>query len=48
MAMTHEELVAKRETLKAKGNWDSTKPVEGPKFVVTKTIKTVKTVKESK
>ena len=36
MTMTHEELVAKRNAIKAKGNWDSTKPFDGPKYVAIK------------
>lgn len=34
--MTHDELAAKRN---AKGNWDSTKPHYGPKYVAVKPAK---------
>lgn len=37
MTMSHDELVAKRNAIKAKGNWDSTKPFDGPKYKVVKT-----------
>lgn len=39
MTMTHDELVAKRNAIKAKGNWDSTKPHYGPKYVAVKPAK---------
>jgi len=39
MKMTHEELVAKRNAIKSKGNWDSTKPFDGAKYVVIKPTK---------
>ena len=38
--MSHDELVAKRNAIKAKGNWDSTKPCLGAKYVVAKPQKT--------
>jgi hypothetical protein len=41
MAMTHEELVAKRNAIKSKGNWDSTKPFDGPKYVVSAKAKKI-------
>ena len=45
--MTHEQLVAKRKAIQEKGNWDSTKPFDGPKYTVIKTTK-VKTTKGQK
>lgn len=49
MTMTHEELVAKRNAIKAKGNWDSTKPMPGPKYVVNARAKEMqKPLKDSK
>jgi ketosteroid isomerase-like protein len=39
MTMSHDELVAKRNAIKAKGNWDSTKPYLGAKYVVAKPTK---------
>jgi hypothetical protein len=41
MTMSHEELVAKRNAIKSKGNWDSTKPFDGPKYVVSAKAKTI-------
>lgn len=41
MTMSHEELVAKRNAIKAKGNWDSTKPFTGPKYVVSSRAKQI-------
>ena len=38
-SMTHEQLVAKRKAIQEKGNWDSTKPFDGPKYTVVKTPK---------
>lgn len=31
--MNHDELVAKRNAIKAQGNWDSTKPMQSAKWV---------------
>ena len=46
MTMTHDELVAKRNAIKAKGNWDSTKPHYGPKYVAVKPAKTTYKIQE--
>ena len=44
--MTHDELVAKRNAIKAKGNWDSTKPHYGPKYVAVKPAKITYKIQE--
>jgi hypothetical protein len=46
MTMTHDELVVKRNAIKAKGNWDSTKPHYGPKYVAVKPTKTTYKIQE--
>ena len=46
MTMSHDELVAKRNAIKAKGNWDSTKPYYGAKYVVSKPQKTTYKIQE--
>jgi len=44
--MTHDQLVAKREAIKAQGNWDSTKPYTGAKYVVVKPKKPTYKIQE--
>jgi hypothetical protein len=46
MTMSHDELVAKRNAIKAKGNWDSTKPYYGPKFIAVDKTKTTYKIQE--
>jgi hypothetical protein len=46
MTMSHDDLVAKRNAIKAKGNWDSTKPYYGAKYVVSKPQKTTYKIQE--
>ena len=46
MTMSHDELVAKRNAIKAKGNLDSTKPYYGAKYVVSKPQKTTYMIQE--